>query len=310
MKEQNINLTIKPFGPRNGEYYIIYRINNHYSIDTYAKKLFLTKETEEYNKLKHLLNLYLIFEQTKSKYLLDFLGFKYSELFYSGFVSDPTFEEDFKNYNKTNLDHRYDVFLASILQNDLSCPENIKIVTYNYDNQFEIASSYYSRSINKDSGKGEVGIVGLPDKICKLNGAAGPFSSEGILETNDIKPTPLAFCKAFKLLHNVVDSHDDKNRMSDISFAWESNREKNIIDKAKIIMQSTDNLVIIGYSFPEFNRELDELLFPFVNNNARVFVQVDSRDFELVLSRLKLRRRNKGNNKIEQVKYLDQFYIP
>lgn len=60
----------------NGIRKIVDQINEHYSIDTYAKKLYLTGD-EDYNKLKHFINLYILFEQAKLNTLEEMFGFNY-----------------------------------------------------------------------------------------------------------------------------------------------------------------------------------------------------------------------------------------
>ena len=78
--------------------------SKHATIDTFAKKLYLTGRTQEYERLKKILSIYLIIEQI---------------------INKP--------------DSRYDTFLANVLTQALDIPANIKVLTWNYDSQFELA---------------------------------------------------------------------------------------------------------------------------------------------------------------------------
>ena len=52
------------------------------------------------------------------------------------------------------------------------------------------------------------------------------------------------------------------NLSDHINYAWESNSFSNKTrEEAKKIFVETDILIIIGYSFPNFNKEIDKMLF-------------------------------------------------
>src|ERR1700744_789632 len=95
--------------------------NSHSSVDTYAKKLFLNG-SEEINKLKFILSLYLTMAQK----------FKVND-FESG-----------------HIDKRYDNFWASILKQKNLLPRNIRVLSWNYDTQFEISyGNIFNKNINE-----------------------------------------------------------------------------------------------------------------------------------------------------------------
>ena len=85
----------------------------HATIDTFAKKLFLTGKKDDYIKLKRLLSIYFKTEQL---------------------INRP--------------DSRYDSFLASVLQRNsqgkLRISKDISFLTWNYDSQFELTFKEYS----------------------------------------------------------------------------------------------------------------------------------------------------------------------
>ena len=78
-------------------------------IDTYAKKLRLQCNIEGFKELEQHLTLFFIFEQI---------------------IRDP--------------DSRYETFLANILKSNNSLPNNIKILSWNYDTQIELAFYEYN----------------------------------------------------------------------------------------------------------------------------------------------------------------------
>ena len=84
----------------------------HSTIDTYAKKLFLRGEKKSFELTEAYLAFYFIIEQILLK-----------------------------------PDSRYDTFLANILDNNINIPDNINIISWNYDSQFEIAYREYSQDI-------------------------------------------------------------------------------------------------------------------------------------------------------------------
>jgi hypothetical protein len=135
----------------------------HYTPDTYAKKLHLTGGKTKLEILKEFLNLYFLFEQ-------DFIKDAYNV-----FPNDPYnigpqvygiySDQNYPNYDDVQLekdkdkvkeiwknisnpiDYRYDVFYATLLEafadEKLMLPSNVNILSWNYDNQFELAFKEY-----------------------------------------------------------------------------------------------------------------------------------------------------------------------
>jgi len=248
----------------------------HSTVDTYAKKLYLADDNENYNLLKHLLNLYLIYEQVKTGDI--------EELIHTSTSSGISKEDNNINikFRDFNFDTRYDVFVASILSKGPKWPDHIKIISYNYDNQIDIALNYYEAPDNNLHLETE-------DLIIRLNGKATPFKSHEKLDINDIVNhlNINSFIEAFKIFHNYCDTHDQRNDPS-INFSWEWNDPekayiKEKINKTKQIIKEAGDFVIIGYSFPEFNREVDSNILSSVRPQTNVFIQVHPDQQKLVL---------------------------
>ncbi|WP_448529231.1 hypothetical protein [Raineya sp.] len=130
---------------------------NHASIDTFAKKLFIKGKHDDLNKLKAAFSVYLIVEQLINK-----------------------------------ADKRYDSFYASLLNhNYYEFPPNLRILSWNYDSQFELAFSDYTDSKNIDSNKSYLNVItkytydkprGSKFCLLKLNGTTNILQDNGFRE--------------------------------------------------------------------------------------------------------------------------------
>lgn len=210
----------------------------HATIDTFAKKLFLTGRVEEYNKLKKLLAIYFIIEQV---------------------INKP--------------DSRYDTFLANILTPKLEIPNRIKILTWNYDSQFEIAFNEYKKTIISPK---DIGCYSLHDNeitkspaIFKINGTAS-FNNWNSLAN---------FRSNHKLNKTILDKiiYAYKDNESLLSFAWETSKKKSddipTIKTAIEQIKEARILVVVGYTFPFFNRVVDKSLISSMDYLNKIYIQ-------------------------------------
>ena len=214
----------------------------HASIDTFAKKLFLINNQSDYFRLKRALTVFLNYEQM---------------------VNPP--------------DPRYDSFFASILQLDKdSFPDDISIISWNYDVQFEIAyREYYpheglghlSHFLNvydkmKEGMGGEPYREAKGFRILKLNGSACVNCGEYFFGVSDESIVD-SLCKLYNSLtiNNCL-----------LSFAWENLKEQ-YIQRITDCVKDAEVLVIIGYSFPFFNREVDRIIFSKMRSLGKIYIQ-------------------------------------
>lgn len=247
--------------------WLIENTKRHATIDTFAKKLFITGQTVDYNRLKRLLSVFFKVEQL---------------------INPP--------------DSRYDSFLASVAHPNscgkLRISEDITILTWNYDSQFEIAyleylsDGKYKEDFNFPSDLGidihsNVSDFAKPffhqdngeRQIFKLNGSAA-FHTEwsmahyylqhhGQLDESMIRAILEIYAVPY---YNEVDA-----KQSMLNFAWdiEDEYEAKTNYKAKIEKAISDavSLVVIGYTFPFFNRETDTLLFSEMKALEHIYIQ-------------------------------------
>ncbi|MBY0424631.1 MAG: hypothetical protein K2Q22_03255 [Cytophagales bacterium] len=247
------------------------------SIDTLAKILFLKENTIGLNKLKRTLSAYLCLEQ----------GYKRN-------------------------DKRYDSFLASIINRKngkMSLPDNIQILSWNYDYQLELSYSKFRKSsIEYDLNiYPSTEVRGYEKDECfslfKINGTASAFINNNINFTRDL---PLPEFKQinvdgkvtlfpsedseFELLRRVTEYDAIYKRRTDtaIHFSWENHTiSDNTRDRAKNATKDTNILIVVGYSFPVFNRDIDRELISNMTKLEKVYIQIPEKDIDSVIERFK-----------------------
>ncbi len=233
--------------------WLLDKSKNHASIDTFAKKLRITKKYDELKRLKISFSVFLILEQTRKK-----------------------------------ADKRYDSFFASLLtENYINFPKNVRIISWNYDFQFEKAFIEYSEENNLSRNQSILNVLtkftnddfeNSKFSIIKLNGSSNiidpkwrrqyyffnEFNDKISVEFIDEILSHFAY-----LRYKITDHH------SGLSFAWEGNiNDKNgVINISKNETFDTEILIVIGYSFPYFNREIDREIIGNMVNLKKVYFQ-------------------------------------
>lgn len=257
----------------------------HSSIDTFAKKLTIRREFSNLEKLKTALSVFLICEQA----LKDF-------------------------------DNRYDSFLSSIINNDGSLPENIRILSWNYDYQFEIAYSEYSgnKSLYENQSrlnvKQKIGYTSRFNGFCitKLNGTTDLHVPRDFRQFTFVEKISSSLDKEFveEIVHRYALLSRSDNVKSTLSFAWESepNIGRSFLEMTEKDINNTLALVVIGYSFPFFNREIDRKIIRSMTQLRKVYLQ--SPEADALEDRFKAIKDDLTNIEIVKVKDVGQFYLP
>lgn len=257
----------------------------HASVDTYAKKLTILNRYEELNRLKIALSVYLSLEQ-----LLH------------------------------GLDDRYDTYFASLIDSDGNLPENVSLITWNYDNQIELG---YSGFTTLDSLSGITNRLGIRSRnttrvkpenfpIYRLNGVSG-FKSRGssiIYPFSGKIGSKLDLDTLNIILKQYVDITVSEDIVPTIYFAWEDlhSSSNSIFDEIQETLRGTDIIIIIGYSFPFFNRKIDQKIFEYMRGAQKVYYQ----DMDANNLKLKIEAVAQFQNNVEIIPYtsVDQFLIP
>lgn len=224
---------------------LINGIKEHATIDTYARKLYLTQDNKDFEKLKDVLCTFFLWEQVHHK-----------------------------------PDNRYDTFLANVLEMPyLNLPHDVSILSWNYDSQIEQAYRSYGNSHGLIVyEKNTVGKwPGLTDngRIIKLNGRASFVDSPIIHAILNDKMLPLALQLIIIYAHIHIDTKEIGFQFKNhLSFAWENAVFKEEwLNTIKSTIADTEQVVVIGYSFPYFNRKIDRMVFSNMPKLEKVYVQ-------------------------------------
>lgn len=227
--------------------WLIKELEDQSSIDTFAKKLYFLNNRKDLKRLKALISVYFSYAQLNKK-----------------------------------KDKRYDNFIASILgETNEDLPANLKILSWNYDFQLELS---YSEFINAEHlTDSQVNFkMKFPNNkapftndgfgVIKLNGTVGYITENNKFVYLDKHRGKRSDELHFGLLedYNFLKTSEVE---SGVSFAWE---EKNSIFMQSVIecTKETQILIVVGYSFPFFNRSIDrKLLKENMPNLVKVYIQ-------------------------------------
>jgi len=261
----------------------------HATLDTFAKKLYLRGEVESFIKVEVLLSIFFIVEQVTHR-----------------------------------PDGRYDTLLANILTREMLIPEDIVFLTWNYDCQFEIALKEYIEKTTYDFNS-VLNTLDITDDIdrtfyrnginhlIKLNGTANFRNNNHLYLTKYSELSSVLLTVILKRYKEHLDN-ERKWSLTNLTFAWDN--EKYIKDKWQKIDQAIKNaeiLVIIGYTFPFFNRETDRVLFKLMPNLHRIYIQdpnADNLSSNLLPVLSEDNRKVIDHTEIIPVKNVNQFYLP
>lgn len=231
--------------------------DNNATIDTYAKKLRLKSDYAGLAYIERLLTFYFVLEQI---------------------LLPP--------------DSRYDTFLASVLDEGMLFPEHIKVISWNYDSQFEIAFDEYEQHFGLNIGSKTNAKEDQKYDIVKINGSARFNRMEFLpqmrktwlkkIEDSKAELKTLESVKVQILLGDIITlyksfvfhSNPTRRNNTQLSFAFDDTHYNNAIyNHVNEIMSNTDVLVVIGYTFPFFNREIDRKILNCLRSQATVYIQ-------------------------------------
>lgn len=220
-------------------------IRQHATIDTYARKLYLTGDTKRFEMLKGVLCVFFMWEQLVHA-----------------------------------TDNRYDTFLANVLEaKTLMLPRDVSILSWNYDSQIELAYRFYKQDqklpVFERNLQGDWPELPNGGRIFKVNGSA-TFADKSVIqdiltEKGTSIEIQLVQFYTFARAETTIMGFQYKTHLS---FAWEdSMNQKNMMDSINATVEDAEEVVVIGYSFPFFNRETDRQIFRAMPHLKKVYIQ-------------------------------------
>lgn len=280
------------------------------TIDTYARKLELTKDITQLDILKMCISVFFDLWEEFSHSRYQFIKV----------------QEDNKAYE--SIDYRYKSLFSILLridQDKIKLDENINFISWNYDLQLESTFKLFLKD-DAVSNFDELNDEYVPfkennpnvsnNKIYHLNGHRGYHSRFDFknVESKDIGPR----------INNSIDEYWSANKdlfsltvKQDISlnkhikYAWEHNLKSNWIENISKTLAQTEILVIIGYSFPPFNRDIDQQLFASLNSPTlkKIIFQDPNADAEIIKNLFKTSP-PMGCKIIIENNNMSQFFLP
>ena len=299
--------------------WLLKELRAHTTIDTLAKKFYLQMDQQD--------SLVLL-----KKIMIAY--FYYEQAFQEGMIRPGVV--------KQLPDKRYDSLIATIIdkkRGSFKLPNNFKIITWNYDFQFELAYRVYLPALSMDEVQKKLGVFPTKEffhdsevfdinkfSLIRLNGVAGLNSY--VSRVDNVAYDDLEFAN-LNLLTAVVRAYSNMSidEIKAFNYSWEVVGDFNLIferksylkDYAKKIILNTDVLVIIGYSFPNFNRSVDKDLFKNAYGLKRIYIQ-DANALAIedllrsVIPILQEHDMRRGEffytREIKTITETDQFFIP
>ena len=284
--------------------------NQFGNVDSYAKYLYHTRQKEELKKLKLALTYFFVSQQIE-------------------------------NTNRVD-DWRYRNFITSLMTEEDNFPSNVKILNWNYDYLLIKACKMYDyvtesfhetkesfvhqpSSIKYFPAHGNNFQIKNPQyidnsfSIVHLNGICGFYETENTFSSifNDIS------LKGYNE-EKIMTSEMFKNRFIELygneshlmTFAWEKRSKEhkallNSYNIAQEIIKDTTILVVIGYSFPFYNREVDNTMMDIMRPTLKkIYYQDPEVNGDFLINRYSLNDYKPRLVPVEHVKYTDQFYVP
>lgn len=276
------------------------------TIDTYARKLYLNNEIDEYNKLKMCVSVF----------------FDLWENFYH-------YRFTLKDENPFNkIDNRYKSLFSVLLDVEdkkIRLNNDFKFITWNYDLQleetFKLFLNDYSLTdldeLNSNNFKFKNDNNTNNNDVFHLNGLRGFYkignkeNEKDLLLKNSLVYND--YWENHKNLYNDLISGKIKFE-NNIKYAWEHKLDDDFFKNISKVLNGTEILIIIGYSFPAFNRKIDQFLFKHLNCNVlkKIIYQDPNADKEMIINLFEdIYCYEEVDIKIlTDEKSLKQFYLP
>jgi hypothetical protein len=278
------------------------QIEAHKTVDTYAKILYLSGQSTALWELKLSLGLFFTWEQ-----------------------------------HRNGVDKRYDLFFANIMQYDgmdPKLPSNIRILSWNYDSQFELSACKFYKVNDTSIIRTKFPIYPKSSKknylpsalnkfvIFKLNGSADMaiFTDDELKESISIESTTneeylISEAKRKRVAGMKIKEYRDLYKTGygfHLNYSWEEDRHVLLCrEKALESVSESEILVSIGYSFPSMNRIIDSQILSSMKELKKIYVQVTANDVQNVKKKIsQLLPPDKSGVPFDLITDLGEFHIP
>jgi hypothetical protein len=316
--------------------WLITNTNKHFTIDTFARKLFaISSRHNELGILKRVLSTYFVYEQviiSRNQILRK--------------------DKNGENIHKQIPDKRYDNLISSLIKDEINNSNilgNIKVLSWNYDSQFEYAFKEFwdfynlhethqilqvipGKWIFETGGKMEINLNKF--SLIHLNGLAGFQTIIGSNSTTLIdrfasfipSDDELLFeliCFYAEITHSSKQDKESASQYFNYSWEWKTKGHSfsspfvsSAMNNSFRIAEITEILIVIGYSFPLFNRSVDNLIISKMENLSKVYIQDLNPEMikDVMINSFSLLQEQTQNGypKIDFVlsKNVDQFVLP
>lgn len=271
--------------------------NSHQSFDTFFKKLFHTNEKNRILLAKKLLNLYFIWEHCITS------------------LSPPTSDKN-AFIKQSLIDKRYDALIAGILKpingsNEVFCKTNF--ITWNYD--FNLLASIKNYFYPDYTFQDFINVIKTDDEnvfnvnnqisIINMNGYHYSKFYDEIKKLNEFDSKQVFRSKVNNnyLLNGTIDKDSEL-----IKFAWEGDQTVGDIASEKI--NSSYSVIVIGYTFPLYNRLIDLKYFN-QRTVSNCFLYIQDPDSDVLLQNIKDGFNiDLSNYHLKTIKNCDSFFVP
>lgn len=266
--------------------------------DIVAKIALHKGEDRKVRDLKNLLSCYILAEQLTPDIIQAIDGIGVGADWYDQTISEVFDEQDVieEYFIPNQLDNRYVEFLSAVLigtRERMRLPEGLSIVSWNYDHQLEKALGVFRNGSLKeiqeqfrifpvtDVNDGKLDFDSQRESvhgnaIIKLNGTAGFGVSDRTSALFDINNDNLDLNSLEIMGSRIFERRSIRFEENKLAFAWERNitRVKLAAEAAQLKIHNADSVVVIGYSFPNFNREVDRQIFEeFDIDKGTIYIQ-------------------------------------
>ncbi|MBX2973236.1 MAG: hypothetical protein KF797_09045 [Flavobacteriales bacterium] len=243
-------------------------ITNYASIDTYARWMNTTRSWRKLDELKATLMLFFTLEQ-----------------FHKGF--DP----------------RYESFIGAVLNHGKqSLPDDLVTLTWNYDQHMALAlaRSKPQRNLNTVMSDHQistlyaVGKGQVPNfRMLHLNGIAGVYSrmaDHALLD--DLEASTMNANLWMEWLHMFGILFMDRSSdglVSLFNYSWDSTDDTKMKwESVESRLADVEQLIAVGYSFPDFNRSVDLRLIRAMKKLKRIVIQTTPGSMDGLMAKLHL----------------------